>query len=75
MTAIINNTELLEDMKRGKAWKKFCTYSENQMDCPRMIEGLDHIEETENQIKLHDIGCNGKWIDIIIRRDRGWRKS
>lgn len=30
--------------------------------------GLDHVEQTKNQIKIFDIGNNGKGHSCIIRR-------
>ena len=35
-----------------------------------LIGGIDHIEVTRNQVKIHDRGCNGKYRDICIRKDR-----
>jgi len=70
MKTVIYNTELLKAMKNGIAWQEYCNYAESYGHNQYPIGGVDHIEIKPNSITIHDIGVNGKFRDIVIRRDK-----
>ena len=79
MQEVINDTELFEALQQSgkdfdRMWRTFCRWSETHSHLG-MIEGLDCITKTKNQVVLGDIGCNNRFRDIIIRRDKGWKNS
>lgn len=59
---IIHDKLMLEQVKKGRRlnYKNYCEL--------KLYGGIDHIVITKNQIKVYDIGCNGKSNDWIIRR-------